>query len=329
MPTDSPSLRLLIATPQRLGPQLTTALAALCPTLADQGIKVLVLEGSDGPLRAERRAVSGYTLYRSTQPVADCATLTALEAPQAAVLLGPESLSLAPPLLAALVPTLLRQNGDQPPALGPLTGNRLLQLAVGTVWEAERLAALTQTAIGILPLPLPPSIPIAKGGTSALILGDQAATGLYLALALATARPDIPFLLPERAAVSRLALPGNVRLLREGETPPPIRLAVLPQGSGTPPWVDLAAVLTAGIPVLGGDAPLLASALGQAGLCLPLATGLPGWLTALDTLLGRGRPAVAVCRAQGAKLTPEAAPLWSDALRHHVNRCRDLGAGPI
>lgn len=329
MPTDSPPFRLLIAAPHRLGPQVTAALAILCPALADQGMTVLVLEGSDGPLRAERRTGPGYTLYRSTRPDADCATLTALEAPQAAVLLGAESLSLAPPLLAAHVPTLLRLDGDHPPALGPLTDNRLLRLASGTLWEAERLSSLIRTAVAILPLPLPPSAPIAKGGRNALILSDEAATGLYLALALAAARPDSPFLLAERAAVSSTALPTNVRVLREGETLPPIRLAVLPQGNGTPPWADLAAVLTAGIPILGGDAPLLATAVGPAGLCLPLATGLPDWLAAFDALRGRTRPTVTICRSQGAQLRPEAAPLWSDVLQQHVRRCRDLSAGPI
>lgn len=329
MPTNNPPFRLLIAAPHRLGPRFTAALSTLCPALADRNITVLVLEGSDGPLRAERHVSPGYTLYRSTQPDVDCTTLTALEAPQAAVLLGPESLGLAPPLLAAHVPTLLRQDGDTPLSLGPLTGNRLLRIAAGTIGEADRLAALMQTAVTVLPLPLPPSIPVAKGGRSVLILGDQVATGLHLALAIAAARPSISFLLPERAAASRTALPGNIRIVRDGETPPPLRLAILPQGNGTPPWADLSAILNAGIPLLGGDAPLLTTALGPAGLCLPLATDLPGWLAALDSLMGRSRPTVAVCRTQGARLSPEAAPLWAEALQQHMRRCRDLGAGQI
>ncbi len=329
MPVNNPPIRLLIATPRRLGPRLTAALATLCPALADQGISSLVLEGSDGPVRAERHIAPGYTLYRSTRPDADCATLAAVETPHAAVLLGAESLSLASPLLAAHIPTFLQQEGDHPPALGPLSTNRLLQLATGTSWEAARLALLLQTAVATLPLPLPPSVPAIKGGKSVLILSDQAATGVYLALALAAARPSVPFLLPERAVISWQALPTNVQILREGETPPPIHLAVLPQGSGPPPWADLAAVLTAGIPVLGGDAPLLAAALGPAGMCLPLATDLPGWLTALDALQGRSRPTVATCRAQGAQLTPDAAPLWADTLRQHIARCRELSAGLI
>lgn len=329
MPSDNPPLRLLIATPTRLGTRFTAALAALCPSLAEQGITVTVLEGGSGPMRAERTAAPGYTRYRSTQPAADCALLAALEAPHAAILLGADSLSLAAPLLAAHIPVLLRQDGDQPPALGPLAANRLLGLATGTEWEAERLAASMQTAVAVLPLALPPRLPVAKGGPAVLILSDQTATGLTLALALAAARPDIPFLLPETVPVVAATLPENIRLVRDGETPPPIRLALLPQGSGCPPWADLAATLSAGVPILGGDAPLLAAAIGPAGVSLPLTAGLPAWLAALDGLMGRARPTVSVCRSQGARLLPDAAPLWGKALRDAVRRSREMIAGTL
>ncbi len=339
MPSDNgPPLRLLIATPWVLGPDYTAALAALTPALTAIGVQPILFSAwaGSGRVRVERGQGADLLQYRSAQPVADMAALVLIERPAAAVLLGPDALPLAAPLAAARVPLLLRQEGDYPADLGRLELDRFVGRAAATPVEAERLAVLTGAPVAALPFPGGRTA-YERAGSAVLILGDRREQGVMRALALAEQRPQNAFLLPPADQrpdwlQARLSQLPNIRSLLPGEEPPPLGIALVPQAQGTPPWAALAAVLAAGIPVLGGDAPLVRAAVGSAGRCYAVTDPLAVWLAAFDALLADGRAESQAAVAQAAYLAPPvpvAAGQWRAALMAQIEACHRLAVGQV
>lgn len=338
MPSDSSPLRLLIATPLALGPAYSAALTALAPALVAIGVQPVLFSGwfGSGRGRVTRAEGTDFLQYRSPHPAADVGALALMERPAAAVLLGPEALALAAPLAAARVPLLLRQEGDDPIDLGGLEMDRFIGRAAATLPEAARLSVLTAAPVPALPFPLP-APGYGAAGQAVLILGDRRAEGVQLALALAEQRPQLTFLLPPADHPpawlhALLAQLPNVRTLLPGEVPPSLRVALLPQAQGTPPWARLAGVLAAGVPVLGGDAPLLRAAVGAAGRFCALTDPLAVWLAALDDLMTDSRAEAIAAQAQSALLAPSAsvaAELWRKALAAHRDGCHRLMVGQV
>jgi hypothetical protein len=344
MPSDSRPmpLRLLFATPGVLDLDRARGLAALCASLQVLGVNPVQLEGWDGAgrLRVDRTDAVGYPCYRSQTPEADITTLALMERPNIAVLIGTESLCLVPPLVATGLPALLWTVGDWPFDLGAVEESRTLALAATTAPEAARLSVIQGRAVWPLPLPRAEKPDVQGGGDAILVLGDQRGDGVVLALGLAEAYPAHRFLLPARDSrppwlhgqLSRLP---NVRGLAMGEAVPPLRLALLAHTVSVPPWGMLAELMRAGVPILGGDTPLLAAGIGDAGLCLSLTAPASRWCAAFEGLTGTGNvrlSAEAACVGQADYLRPSAAAaamLWRETLLAHIARCHGFTAGRI
>lgn len=335
-------LRLLLATPGVLSLERARGLASLCEALQPLGVNPVWLEGwaGAGRMRVERNDASGYPVYRSQTPLADVAALTLMERPSVAVLIGTESLSLAAPLVATGLPTLLWVTGDWPLDLGAIENNRSLALAATTAPEAARLSAVQGRSVWSLPLPCSAKADGEGGGDAILVLGDQRGDGVMLALGLAETYPGYRFLLPANDTRApwlqeRLSRLPNVRGLAVGEAVPPLRLALLPHSVGVPPWERLAGVMRAGVPILVGDSPLLAAGIGDAGVSVSLTAPAPVWCAAFEALMGSGEVrlrAEAACAGQAEYLRPsagDAALLWRETLQTHIARCHGFAAGRV
>lgn len=335
-------LRLLLALAGSPSADADRMFQTLCAALAEGGIAPIVLHGWTGAerLHVDRSDALGYPVYRSDVPAADIGLLAVLERPSAAVLFGSDALALAGPLVAAGVPVVLVVEGDRPVYLGDLEAHPFVSLAATTLPEAARLTLLQGAPVTVLPLPHSEKPAFEGGGAAILVLGDQRADGVALALALAEARPVYRFLFPAKVAqipglhlrLSRLA---NVQMYAAGLPLPPLHLALLPHCAGVPPWENLAGVLAAGVPILGGDVPLLAAGIGAAGVSLSLTAPAEAWYAALDGLMTQGdlrQRAEAACPAQAALLRPSAAQvasLWRDALQPPIARRHGFPTGRV
>ena len=341
MRTASP-LRLLLASAGSPRADTDRRLQTLGAALAAGNLAPIVLHGwtGAGRLHVDRSDAQGYPVYRSDAPAADIGLLAVLERPSAAVLFGSDALALAGPLVAAGVPVFLVLEGDGPVYLGNLEAHPLVSLAATTLQEAARLTLLQGAPVTVLPLPRSEKPAFEGGGAAILVLGDHRADGVAVALALAEARPAYRFLFSENVAqipglhlrLSRLA---NVQMHAVGMPLPPLQLALLPHCAGVPPWDTLAEILAAGVPVLGGDSPLLAAGIGAAGLSLSLTAPAETWFAALDGLMTPGdlrQRAEAACPAQAALLRPSAAQvasLWRDTLQTHIVRSHGFPKGRV
>lgn len=335
-------LRLLLASAGSPSADAERTLQTLCAALAEGGIAPIVLHGwtGAGRLHVDRSDARGYPVYRSDAPAADIALLAVLERPSAAVLFGGDALGLAEPLVAAGVPVFLVVEGDGPVDLGALEASALVSLAATTLQEAARLSLLQGAPVTVLPFPVPEKPAFEGGGTAILVLGDRRADGVAVALALAEARPAYRFIFSARVAQipglhQRLSRLANVQMHTVGMSLPRLGLALLPHCVGVAPWENLAGALAAGVPVLGGDSPLLAAGIGAAGMSLSLTAPAEAWYAALDGLMTPGdlrEQAEAACPAQAARLRPsvaQVANLWRDALQTHIARSHGFPAGRV
>jgi hypothetical protein len=326
-------LRLLLASAGSPSADTDRTLQTLGAALAAGGIAPIVLHGwtGAGRLHVDRSDARGYPVYRSDAPAIDIGLLAVLERPSAAVLFGGDALALAGPLVAAGVPVVVMVEGDRPVELGALEASALVSLAATTLPEAARLTLFQGAPVTVLPLPHLEKPTYEGGGAAILVLGDQRADGVAVALALAEARPAYRFVFSANIAHIpgmhlRLSRLGNVQMHTVGMPLPPLGLALLPHCAGVPPWQSLAALMAAGVPVLVGDSPLLAAGTGAAGLSLSLTAPAEAWFAALDGLMTPGdlrQRAEAACPAQAVFLRPSAAQvasLWRDALHTHIVR---------
>ncbi|KJV08771.1 hypothetical protein VZ95_15620 [Elstera litoralis] len=93
--------------------------------------------------------------------------------------------------------------------------------------------------------------------------------------------------------------------------------------------------MRARVPLMVGDAPLLAAGIGAAGLSLALTAPGEAWFTALDTLMETGAErarAEAACADQSALLRPSAAQAarrWYETLQEYRARCLGFSAGRV
>ena len=127
-----------------------------------------------------------------------------------------------------------------------------------------------------------------------LLINPLPSHGVETALAMAEARPDVPFVLQESWAwadhgnlVARVQCLPNVELRPHQPTPALVyadaRILLVPHQMDNRPRVILEAQSN-GIPVIGSDWPGIADAVGPGGVLLPSAAPLADWLGALDYL---------------------------------------------
>ncbi|KJV08772.1 hypothetical protein VZ95_15625 [Elstera litoralis] len=246
MPNANP-LRLLLAVAGVPSAETGRALQALSGALRGVGVAPILLSGwaGAGRLRVERSDAEGFPVYRSDAPLADIGLLAVMERPSLAVLVGAEALPLAGPLVAMGLPVILVVTGDQPLDLGALENTGLLALAATTPVEAARLARLQSGPVIALPLPAPEKARFEGDGAAILVLGGQRAEGGAVAVALAEARPAYRFIFPATVAqvpalLGRVSRLTNTQILAIDESVPPLRLGLLPNCVGVPPWETLA-----------------------------------------------------------------------------------------
>jgi hypothetical protein len=273
----------------------------LAQALADIGQHPIVLQhwpqaATQGDARTrERLQERPYTVYRCRNVRDDVALLALVEQPTLAITLGPNPFALAKPLLQANVPCvawLLDAHNLHTLPSGPLP--RGLGVAAATQALAALASAMVGSPVSTLAPPAEPlGVPLGSGN-AVLVPSTRRVDGMQRVMELARARPEQGFVAlapPEQLGIEQrtwaqtlpnLTVVENNRAARNG-----FRCALLPALSADLPWDLLARSLASGLPVLGSTEPLLAHAVGGAGLLLPATAPVEAWLSALDQLLAQ------------------------------------------
>lgn len=287
----------------------------------------------------------GYAVHRGPRPLAALPRLLAGWRPDVALVQLGRIMPLAARLLQAGVPTLVYlHNLEQASWGGPPLADPRLEYLTNSTFMAGRLAPL----LGRRPAAIPPLIDPERyrtrpAGRCVTFVNPLPVKGLAVALALAAARPDIPFefveswpLRPAEAArlAAALAARPNVTLIRRVADMRPVygraRLLLAPSR-----WIEswgrvASEAQVSGLPVLASSSGGLPEAVGPGGLLLPPDAPPAAWQAALARLWDEpatyrrlaaaarrhaARPAIRPDRVLGALLA---------AIDRHRRRC----AGP-
>ncbi len=246
-------------------------------------------------------ATQGYPVHRAWFPAQAAADLARTLRPDVAVVqchgtvpVGRALAQAGAPLVVYLRNVEFDELGGDPRDLGAA------RFVANSAFTAARYAE----AFGIAATVIPPTIDRARYETAATgdlvtFVNPVPAKGLDLALALAAACPDIPFLFveswlltPDRRAdlARRIADLPNVRL--EGRTPDMRTVfrrtrVLLAPSRWKEAWGRVASeAQCSGIPVLGSSRGGLGEAIGPGGLALDPEAGTAVWAAALRRLWG-------------------------------------------
>lgn len=270
----------------------------LAQALADVGQHPIVLQhwpqaATQGDARTrERLQERPYTVYRSRNVRDDVALLALVEQPAVAITLGPNPVALAKPLLQANVPCVAWLLDAHNLHTIPSVLTRGLHVAAATRALAMHAAAMVGDLASHLAPPAEPRGMLFESGNAVLVPSTRCVDGMQRVTELARARPDLSFVAlaqtehvaaEQRAWVQtlpNLTVVDSNRAVRNG-----FRCALLPALSADLPWDVLARCMASGLPILGSTEPLLAHAIGDAGLLLPATAPVEAWLAALDQLL--------------------------------------------